>query len=40
LSGHHEKIDSWRQDEREKRTRDRRPDLWEKYENMKENGVK
>ena len=40
LSGHHEKIDSWRQDEREKRTRDRRPDLWEKYENLKENGVK
>ena len=40
LSGHHEKIDSWKQDKREKRTRDRRPDLWEKYQKLKKNGVK
>lgn len=32
LSGHHEHIDSWRRDEREKRTQDRRPDLWKKYQ--------
>jgi tRNA (guanine37-N1)-methyltransferase len=30
-SGHHEKIALWRQNERENRTRERRPDLWEKY---------
>ncbi len=32
LSGHHEKIEKWRQEEREKRTRSRRPDLWKTYE--------
>jgi tRNA (guanine37-N1)-methyltransferase len=31
LSGHHDHIDSWRQNQREKRTQMRRPDLWEKY---------
>ncbi|NQV36609.1 MAG: tRNA (guanosine(37)-N1)-methyltransferase TrmD [Candidatus Marinimicrobia bacterium] len=31
LSGHHSKIDNWRQIERENRTRERRPDLWKKY---------
>lgn len=35
LSGHHEKINSWRQAEREKRTKDRRPDLWKKYQEKK-----
>jgi tRNA (guanine37-N1)-methyltransferase len=28
--GHHEKIAEWRQAEREKRTRERRPDVWER----------
>lgn len=32
LSGHHKHIDAWRQDQRENRTRKRRPDLWEKYQ--------
>jgi tRNA (guanine37-N1)-methyltransferase len=27
LSGHHEKIDAWRREQSERRTRDRRPDL-------------
>ena len=36
LGGHHEKIESWRQDQREKRTKDKRPDLWRKYTKMKE----
>jgi len=36
LGGHHEKIESWRQDQRERRTKDKRPDLWRKYTKMKE----
>jgi tRNA (guanine37-N1)-methyltransferase len=28
LSGHHGEVASWRRAEREKATRDRRPDLW------------
>ena len=31
ISGHHENIDKWRQEESEKLTRERRPDLYEKY---------
>ena len=31
LSGHHREIDNWIKDQREKKTIDRRPDLWEKY---------
>jgi len=27
LSGHHEKIEAWRREESERRTRERRPDL-------------
>ncbi len=29
LSGHHERIDAWRQDQAEETTRTRRPDLWQ-----------
>ena len=36
LGGHHEKIESWRQGQRERRTKDKRPDLWRKYTKMKE----
>lgn len=32
LSGHHENIKKWRQDQSVKRTKERRPDLWEKYQ--------
>ncbi|RED49133.1 tRNA (guanosine(37)-N1)-methyltransferase TrmD [Aestuariispira insulae] len=32
LSGHHEKISAWRLAEAEKVTRERRPDLWKRYE--------
>jgi tRNA (guanine37-N1)-methyltransferase len=30
-SGNHERIAQWRQGEREGRTQERRPDLWDKY---------
>ena len=32
LSGNHAKIDEWRTAQREDRTRERRPDLWDAYE--------
>ncbi|MEE3626656.1 tRNA (guanosine(37)-N1)-methyltransferase TrmD [Nitrospirillum sp. BR 11752] len=32
LSGHHEKVKAWRLAEAERITRDRRPDLWQRYE--------
>lgn len=31
ISGHHENIDKWRQEQSEQLTRERRPDLYEKY---------
>ncbi|RMF07268.1 MAG: tRNA (guanosine(37)-N1)-methyltransferase TrmD [Candidatus Neomarinimicrobiota bacterium] len=31
LSGHHERIEAWRLQQRERRTRERRPDLWKRY---------
>ena len=31
-SGNHKLIDNWRREEQIKRTRDRRPDLWEKWQ--------
>jgi tRNA (guanine37-N1)-methyltransferase len=31
LSGHHKKIAEWRQEQKEQRTRIRRPDLWRKF---------
>ena len=31
LSGHHERIDSWRRVQAEELTRERRPDLWARY---------
>ena len=31
LSGHHLRIQTWRQKQREKRTQERRPDLWKRY---------
>lgn len=37
MSGNHQHIAQWRQSEREKRTRERRPDLWEKYQKREEN---
>jgi tRNA (guanine37-N1)-methyltransferase len=35
VSGHHEKVKTWRQAEAEKITRERRPDLWEKFQTRK-----
>jgi len=32
VSGHHEKINAWRQAEAERITKERRPDLWRRYE--------
>jgi tRNA (guanine37-N1)-methyltransferase len=31
LSGDHRAIEKWRRDEAERLTRERRPDLWERY---------
>ncbi|MFA5120307.1 tRNA (guanosine(37)-N1)-methyltransferase TrmD [Zavarzinia sp.] len=31
LSGHHGRIDSWRREQAEELTRERRPDLWSRY---------
>ena len=37
LSGHHKEIETWKQVQREKRTKERRPDLWKIYkEKLKE----
>ena len=37
LSGHHKEIETWKQGQREKRTKERRPDLWKIYkEKLKE----
>jgi tRNA (guanine37-N1)-methyltransferase len=35
LSGHHEKIHAWRQARAEEMTRQRRPDLWQRYTTAK-----
>ena len=35
LSGHHEKIHAWRQARAEETTRQRRPDLWQRYTTAK-----
>lgn len=35
LSGNHKKIDDWRQNKREEKTKILRPDLWEKYLKLK-----
>ncbi|MBV9375648.1 MAG: tRNA (guanosine(37)-N1)-methyltransferase TrmD, partial [Alphaproteobacteria bacterium] len=37
VSGHHGRICKWRRAEAERLTRERRPDLWERYEAMHEN---
>lgn len=31
LSGDHGRVDAWRAEQRERRTRERRPDLWERF---------
>ncbi|UUX48031.1 tRNA (guanosine(37)-N1)-methyltransferase TrmD [Nisaea acidiphila] len=36
LSGHHAKIAEWRREQAEEITRERRPDLWERYRGSKE----
>lgn len=39
LSGHHKNVATWRLEEAKKRTRERRPDLWARYqENQDKNG--
>ncbi len=37
LNGNHAKIDQWRQDQAEQRTRERRPDLWALKQNEESN---
>ncbi len=39
LSGNHKKIQSWRQTEAENITKQRRPDLWEKYLKLRTNSI-
>ena len=34
LSGNHNKIKDWKREQREEKTKTRRPDLWEKYKNV------
>ena len=36
ISGHHKNAESWKQNQRELRTKDRREDLWRKYTRIKE----
>lgn len=33
LSGHHKNIEAWRREQSVRRTKERRPDLWEKNQN-------
>ena len=40
LNGNHKKINSWRKNQRKIQTKLKRPDLWNKYLIMKENGEK
>ena len=35
LSGHHKNIEDWRQEKREIRTKEKRPDMWENYNKTK-----
>ena len=35
LSGNHKKIEDWKWKQREEKTKTRRPDIWEKYINLK-----
>jgi len=37
VSGHHERIAQWRQEEAQRVTRQRRPDLWEQYNKQRDN---
>ena len=39
ISGHHKKIKSWRQEQREKRTKEKRPKLWERYTQFRESEI-
>lgn len=36
LGGHHANIEAWRQKKKEERTKEKRPDLWEKFEKLNE----
>ncbi len=36
LGGHHANIEAWRQEKMEERTKEKRPDLWEKFEKLNE----
>jgi len=40
LSGHHENIRQWRQEQSRKLTKERRPDLWETYETRRKKSEK
>lgn len=40
VSGHHEKVRRWRRDEAERITRQRRPDLWARYQESQQDAKK
>lgn len=40
VSGHHEKVRRWRRDEAERITRQRRPDLWARYQERQQDAKK
>jgi len=39
LGGYHAKIEAWRQEQKEKRTQEKKPDLWRKFEKLKESEI-
>jgi len=36
LSGNHKEIEDWKNNRRQEKTIDRRPDLWEKYKKIED----
>ena len=36
LSGNHKDIENWKNNQRQEKTRDRRPDLWDKYKKLED----
>ena len=39
LGGYHAKIEAWRQEQKEKRTQEKKPNLWKKFEKLKESEI-
>ena len=39
LGGYHAKFEVWKQEQKEKRTQEKKPDLWKKFEKLKESEI-